>query len=271
MNKEINWDKLSVIWEAFEDVGTTPKKLEKYINQLTPPVLVIGAGAGLIPEFLRNNNIDFISIDSSKKMIKMAKKRRKIEILYRDAINTKLPANYFNTIIINTGVLNKYNVKTKFLVDLLNEIKRVSKRSNMLFFYFKQDQVQDLLYQTFDFYGKKSKIITLLKKDYLNSKHYKHPLTKQVISKKYSSELLLIRKRVKKIENILKKQKINSKLFMENYLGYDKAYLNNVEEDLLKSILSEYFRKKLRLESFKGTNTNVLIVSDSYDYKKSNK
>lgn len=141
----------------------------------------------------------------------------------------------------------------------------------MLFFYFKQDQVQDLLYQTFDFYGEKSKITTLLKEDCLNSKHYKHPVTKQVISKKYYSELLSIRKRVKKIENILKKQKINPKLFMEHYLGYDKAYLNDVEEDLLKAIISKYFNKKICLESFKGTNTNVIIVSGDYDYKKSNK
>jgi ubiquinone/menaquinone biosynthesis C-methylase UbiE len=271
MNKEINWDKLSIIWDAFEDVGTTPQKIEKYLSIIHSPVLIIGAGAGLIPEFLKNKNIEFVAIDSSKEMIRMAKKRRKINILCRCATNTKLPKNYFNTVIVNTGVLNRHNIKTEFLMEMLDEIKRVSKRNNILFFYFKQDQIQDLLYQTFDFYGKKSKITTLLKKNCLNSKHYNHPLTKQIISKKYSSELLSIRKRIKNIEAILKKQKIDPSEFMENYMGYDKAYLNTIEEDLLKTILNEYFKKEPNLESFKGTNTNILFIGDDYVNKKGNK
>lgn len=100
------WDYLAPAWTAWENSGMTPASLQHIYPLLTPPVLVIGAGQGLIVDWLLKNGKECIGVDVSEEMRRYAKQRRGLNIQSGLAENLPFEKDQFCSVIITTGVVN---------------------------------------------------------------------------------------------------------------------------------------------------------------------
>lgn len=103
----VNWEVLSLIWHLFENQGLTPSILKNHLEDIKSPVLIVGAGAGLIPSYLRGLGSSVTGIDASPSMIDQAKVRRG-EIIIQSQFpsdDENKPRGSFASAILSSGVV----------------------------------------------------------------------------------------------------------------------------------------------------------------------
>ena len=64
------WKAWSPIWEYIEEQYLSTDIINNIIKEISSPVLIIGAGQGLIVKYLRNKGFLVDGIDLEKEMIK---------------------------------------------------------------------------------------------------------------------------------------------------------------------------------------------------------
>ncbi len=129
------WDALAPYHYSIEKNFFELNSLERIISNIHEPVLVVGAGQGLIVEELQNNGFKCDGIDSSSEMIKYAEKRRGIKLIKADAKKMPFENGMYQTTICATGVfdlvMNEEEIKL-----IINEVKRVTDNSGNIFIVF---------------------------------------------------------------------------------------------------------------------------------------
>lgn len=94
-------------------------------------VLDLGCGNGRFFEVLKDKNVDYIGIDSSEKLIKIARKRYpQAKFQVADALNLLPPNNYFNK-VFSIAVLH-HIPSEEFRLKFLKEAKRALKQDGLL-------------------------------------------------------------------------------------------------------------------------------------------
>lgn len=89
------------------------------------PVLVVGAGQGLLVEALRQKGFHTEGVDLSRRMVKYAGKRRGIKLVPAKAEQLPFEKGVFQTTLIATGVLD-FRDDTKGIRAILGEARRVT-------------------------------------------------------------------------------------------------------------------------------------------------
>lgn len=145
-NMQINqswWDSWFPVWEFVEDRHLSIAVTDSFIKQIESPVLIIGAGQGLIVKHLRDNGLSVTGIDINKKMIEYAKSRRNVEIILADAANLPFDDKSFNTVILASGVLD-YIEDNDTIQKIFSEAKRVNMLGGNIFaaFYKISDRIE---------------------------------------------------------------------------------------------------------------------------------
>jgi 2-polyprenyl-3-methyl-5-hydroxy-6-metoxy-1,4-benzoquinol methylase len=79
------WDALAPHHGALEDSYLDLASLRGMIHAIQPPVLVVGAGLGLLVEDLRRGGFRCDGVDLSSEMVRYAKLRRGISIVEASA------------------------------------------------------------------------------------------------------------------------------------------------------------------------------------------
>ena len=79
------WDALAPHHSSIEDDYFDLSTLRLILHHIHHPVLVVGAGQGLIVEELRKNGFQTDGVDFSPEMIRYAKIRRGLEFIQADA------------------------------------------------------------------------------------------------------------------------------------------------------------------------------------------
>jgi ubiquinone/menaquinone biosynthesis C-methylase UbiE len=101
------WDRSTSVWADWEHLGTDGSMILPFLPALQSPILVVGAGQGMLMEGLLQAGHEVVGIDSSPEMITAAQQRRQIEIQYGSAEELPFDDESFPTIIIQTGVLTE--------------------------------------------------------------------------------------------------------------------------------------------------------------------
>ncbi len=99
------WDCRAEIWDAVEHFGfgiSDLKTVERFIDS---PVLIVGAGQGLIMEELLSQGHVVAGIDSSTRMIERARERRQLDISYANAESLPFSSGAFRSVVFTTGTL----------------------------------------------------------------------------------------------------------------------------------------------------------------------
>jgi len=125
----------NLIAEDFSRTREKPwEEIEFLFNDYLIPgerVLDLGCGNGRYFEFLKKGNIDYFGVDSSEKLIEIAKKRNpKARFQTADALSLPFPENYFDK-VYSVAVLHQIP-SNEFRLQFLKEVKRILKPGGLL-------------------------------------------------------------------------------------------------------------------------------------------
>lgn len=126
------WDTLAPQHAIIEDNYLDLRSLHRILPEVQPPVLVVGAGHGLLVEELRDRGFECQGVDFSAEMIRCAKLRRALDLIQADAKAMPFGAGTFGTIIYATGVIDFIADEDRIRV-ILNEGRRVVSPAGKIF------------------------------------------------------------------------------------------------------------------------------------------
>jgi len=129
------WKAWAPYWRDIENTyldGPTIRRLE---SEMRSPVLLVGAGQGLLVERLRKDGFCADGIDSEPEMIVYARKRRRLELIEADARAMPFADESYATAIVATGVVDFLD-DNKTIRSILAETVRVTRQSGDVFIAF---------------------------------------------------------------------------------------------------------------------------------------
>lgn len=126
------WDALAPHHSSIEDDYFDLSSLRLILHHIHQPVLVVGAGQGLIVEELRKNGFQTDGVDFSPEMIRYAKTRRGLEFIQADARDMPFQDGAHQTIIYTTGVVD-FIADEEHIRLIMSEARRVVGRSGDIF------------------------------------------------------------------------------------------------------------------------------------------
>ncbi len=140
------WDALAPHHSAIENNYLDLPSLRRIVPDIHQPVLVVGAGQGLIVEELQKKGLHVEGVDLSSEMIRYAKKRRGLTLVRADAMAMPFGEGTYETIIYATGVVDFTSLDAQ-IQEILKEARRIVTRSGRIFvaFYRISDSLQGLL------------------------------------------------------------------------------------------------------------------------------
>lgn len=122
------WELWSPFWSYIEDNFLDLVSIQKLISIMKEPVLVIGAGQGLLVEELQKSGLKVDGIDAERQMVAFAKKRRNLEIILANGNEMPFADNAYQTSIIATGVIDFLDDEEQ-IQSILNETIRITDNS----------------------------------------------------------------------------------------------------------------------------------------------
>jgi len=140
------WDVLAAHHEAIEDNFLDLASLRRIIGEVRSPVLVVGAGQGLLVAELQSKGFQCDGVDFSAEMIRYARSRRRIGLIQADATALPLGDATYESVIYATGVID-FNSDEEAIRSMLSEGRRVVKPGGKIFvaFYRLSPALEDFL------------------------------------------------------------------------------------------------------------------------------
>lgn len=150
------WTTWAPYWSYEEDFFLDLEAIDKLAIAIRDPVLIIGAGQGLLVERLRKKGFKVDGVDLDPSMIMYAKKRRGLNLIQANAKNMPFADKSYKTSIITTGVVDFLDDEEQIKL-IINEALRVTDDSGKVFvaFYKYHPKVEKLL-RTIDLITDKS-------------------------------------------------------------------------------------------------------------------
>jgi ubiquinone/menaquinone biosynthesis C-methylase UbiE len=122
------WDTWAPYLSYIEDNHLDLANIRKLDSIISDPVLIIGAGQGLLVEQLQKSGHEADGVDRSPQMIKYAETRRGLKLIEADARNLPFESGRYSTAIIATGVVDFLNDEREIEL-IISEARRVTKNS----------------------------------------------------------------------------------------------------------------------------------------------
>jgi ubiquinone/menaquinone biosynthesis C-methylase UbiE len=140
------WDALAPHHSAIENNYFDRSSLRRIVHELREPILVVGAGQGLIVAELLKMGFQCDGVDFSAEMIRYARLRRGLSLIRADAKAMPLKAGAYQTIIYATGVVDFIGDETE-IKRIMDEARRVVSPTGSIFvaFYRASAAVEKLL------------------------------------------------------------------------------------------------------------------------------
>ncbi|MCG8569561.1 MAG: class I SAM-dependent methyltransferase [Spirochaetes bacterium] len=131
------WTNWAPLWDQIENRHFSTFITDKILDQLKSPILVIGAGQGLIVRYLTKKGYNVTGLDINDTMIQTAKEKYQLDLVKGDATNLPFANNEFQSVIISSGVVD-YGAEENIIKKILSEAQRVIKSDGKLFTAFYQ-------------------------------------------------------------------------------------------------------------------------------------
>jgi ubiquinone/menaquinone biosynthesis C-methylase UbiE len=126
------WNALAPFHAEVEDSNLDVASVRRFLPEIRSPVLVVGAGQGLIVAELRRQGYHCDGVDLSAEMVRYASLRRGITLVHADAKAMPFPAASYETIIYATGVVD-FTAEEDEIRAMLSEGRRLLKESGKIF------------------------------------------------------------------------------------------------------------------------------------------
>jgi len=119
------WDALAPHHWGIENSYLDLRALRQVRDRLRPPVLVVGAGHGMIVAELQKAGLECHGVDLSPEMISYARLRRSLTLVQADAKALPFRERAYRTIICATGVVD-FMCDEAGIREIINEARRVA-------------------------------------------------------------------------------------------------------------------------------------------------
>jgi len=129
------WDALAPHHSKIENSYFDLPSLRRIQHELQPPVLVVGAGQGLIVAELQKNGLQCDGVDLSPEMIRYAMIRRRLALVRADARALPFGDGTYKTIIYATGVVDFMSDEEDIKL-IMNEARRLMDHAGKIFIAF---------------------------------------------------------------------------------------------------------------------------------------
>jgi hypothetical protein len=126
------WDMLAPHLSKLENSYLDLPSFRRIAHEMEPPVLVVGAGQGLIVAELRKKGVRCDGVYFSLEMIRYAKIRRGLDLVQADASAMPFGTGSYRTIIYATGVVDFMSDEEQIRL-ILNEARRIADHSGKIF------------------------------------------------------------------------------------------------------------------------------------------
>ena len=126
------WDALAPHHAALEENYLERTSLRRFLGEVRSPVLVVGAGQGLLVAELLAKGFQCDGVDFSFEMLRHAKRRRGLDLIQADAAALPLDNATYQTILYATGVVD-FNSDEKAIQNILREGQRVVRAGGNIF------------------------------------------------------------------------------------------------------------------------------------------
>jgi hypothetical protein len=142
------WNAMAPFHAEVEDSNFDLGSVRRLLPEIESPVLVVGAGQGLIVAELRKCGYECDGVDLSSEMVRQAKLRRGIVLVEADAKAMPFPAGRYATVIYATGVID-FTAEEAEIRAMLTEGRRVVKESGKVFVaFYKGSAAQEKFLET---------------------------------------------------------------------------------------------------------------------------
>lgn len=140
------WDALAPFHSAIENNYFDLPSLHRIVGELREPVLIVGAGQGLIVEEVLKMGLCCDGVDFSAEMIRYARLRRGLTLIQADAKAMPMKNGAYETIIYATGVVD-FNGDEAEIKCIMDEAARIVSPTGSIFvaFYRASAAVENLL------------------------------------------------------------------------------------------------------------------------------
>jgi hypothetical protein len=119
------WTQLAPDLAAIEDSYLDLASLRRMMPDIQAPVLVVGAGQGLIVGELRRRGLVCQGVDLTPEMIRLAKQRRGLDVIQADARALPFASGAFRSVVCATGVVDFMSDEPS-IKRVLDETRRVA-------------------------------------------------------------------------------------------------------------------------------------------------
>ena len=126
------WDALAPHHSSIENNYLDRSSVRRILHDIHQPVLVVGAGQGLIVEELQKNGLRSDGVDLSSEMIRYARTRRGLTIVKADARAMPFGQGAYQTVIYSTGVIDFIGDEEQIGL-ILKEARRIVHQSGNIF------------------------------------------------------------------------------------------------------------------------------------------
>ena len=126
------WRTWAPYWSHQEDFLLDIEAINKLTTAIVGPVLVIGAGQGLLVERLQLKGFKVEGVDLDPDMIMYAKSRRGLDLIQANAKDMPFEDRTYKTSIIATGVVDFLSDEEEIRL-IINEARRVTDDSGKVF------------------------------------------------------------------------------------------------------------------------------------------
>jgi SAM-dependent methyltransferase len=126
------WDALAPHHSKIENSYLDLTSLRRIVHDIYPPVLVVGAGQGLIVAELQKKGLKCDGVDLSLELIRYARIRRGLDLVQADASVMPFGKGTYRTIIYATGVVDFMSDEEEIRV-IMNEARRIADHSGKIF------------------------------------------------------------------------------------------------------------------------------------------
>ena len=118
------WDTLAPHHWRIEDNYLDVSSLRRILGDIREPVLIIGAGQGLIVEELRRQGLRCDGIDLSARMLEYARSRRGLTLVRANATSMPFVDRSYETVILATGVID-FMAELQDIETVMREATRI--------------------------------------------------------------------------------------------------------------------------------------------------
>ena len=137
------WEALAPHHSALEDNYLDRRSIRRMMSELQGPVLVVGAGQGLIVGELQEKGFQCDGVDFSPEMIREAKRRRGITLIHADARSLPMADRTYSTVIYATGVIDFTEDENEIKAMLLEGRRIVKDPGNIYVAFYRISPAQE--------------------------------------------------------------------------------------------------------------------------------